>query len=301
MKKIIALLVMLITVGGGIYAQDAEFRKPVVLVNYFKNAGPVRANEVEKLRASIMSSLSNSGRLNIIDIATEASLSEETKRRMREETIGDELARSGEMRQLGANYILECTANNVVITRKERTNKDKKETYYEAKMTYAINITSTENGTVIFSQNYHSTESADTESEARNETFNCGIACEVLNELAPLEGEVVDTDYTVNKKGKKMRTCYIKLGEIHGVKAGNFFNVCKAKFVAGQAIYEKIGKLEVNKVYEKISECEVYADSEDVLNAMKEYLKMKTVSPESAKPLMVRIRCGSGRLVHKLF
>lgn len=296
MKKMFALVTMLVMVVG-MYAQDAEFRKPVVLVNYFKNVGPIKANEVEKLRASMMSSISNSGRLDMIDIATEASLSEEFKRRMREETIGDELARCGEMVQLGANYILECTANNVVITRKERTYKDKKETYYEAKMTYGITVISTENGTVIFSQNYHSTKKADTESEARNETFNCGIACDVLNELAQLVGEMVDTDYTVNKNGKKMRTCYIKLGDIHGVKGGTYFNICKAKYVAGEAIYEKIGKLEVKKVYEKISECEVYADSEEVLKAMKEYAKMKTVSPESAKPLIVRSRCGSGRII----
>lgn len=298
MKNFLMTLVLFILVGGSVLAQDTEFRKPVVLVNYFKNSGSVRSNEVEALRASIMASISKSGRLNVIDIATEASLSEETKRRMREETIGDELARSGEMGQLGANYILECTATDVVVERKQRTTKDKTEVYYDAKMTYAINVISTENGTVILSQTYEAKETADSDVEARSETFSRGIDCGVLNEMAMLEGEMVDTDYTVNKKGKKMETCYIKLGEKHGVTEGSFFDICKAKYVAGEAIYENFGKLEVKKVYENISECKVFSHSDDVLIAMKEYLKMKTVNPDAAKPLMVRSRCGSGRIVY---
>lgn len=299
MKRFL-LVLMLITLVSNVhlFAQDTEFRKPVVLVNYFKHSGPVHANETEKLRASVISSISKSGRLNVVDIATESSLSEETKRRLREETIGDELARNGEMNQLGANYILECTASNIIVNRKEREYKEKREIYYEAELTYAINIISTENGTIIFSQNYSSKKSADSESEARNDAFSCGISCEVINTMAMLEGEMVETDYTVNKKGKKMETCYIKLGSSHGVSSGDFFNICKAKFVAGEAIYENIGKLEVEKAYDKISECKVFSNSEDVLNAMKEYLKMKTISPEAAKPLMVRSRCGSGRIIY---
>ena len=295
MKKYLFVLlgVMLIC---NVFAQNEEFRKPVVLVNYFKNAGQVKQNEAQNLRASIMSSIYNSGRMNVIDIATEGSLSEETKRRMREETIGDELARSGEMIQLGADLILNCTATNIIVNRKEKKSNYKVKVYYEAKLTYGISIISTENGTVFFSRNYEVTREADTDSESRAKVFNSGLSCEALNEIAPLEGEVIDTDYTVNKKGKKMETCYIRLGEIHGVHPGSYFNIDKVKYVAGEAIYERVGKLEVISVHEKVSECKVFSNKEEVLAAMKDYLKMKTVSPDVAKPLRVRSRCDSGRI-----
>lgn len=279
-----------------VFAQNEEFRKPAILVNYFKNAGQVKQNEAHNLRASIMSSIYNSGRMNVIDIATESSLSEETKRRMREETIGDELARSGEMIQLGADLILNCTATNIIVNRKERKKDDKVQVYYEAKLTYGISIISTENGTVFFSRNYTTMREADTTSEARANVFNSGLSCRALNEIAPLEGEVIDTDYTVNKKGKKMETCYIRLGEIHGVHPGSYFNIDKVKYVAGEAIYERVGKLEVIGVHERISECKVFSNKEEVLTAMKDYLKMKTVNPDVAKPLRVRSRCDSGRI-----
>lgn len=296
MKKFLFILLGLILVGN-ISVEAEEFRKPVVLVNYFKRSGNVQQHEVEKLRTSIMASIANSDRMSVVDIATEGSLSEETKRRMREETIGDELASCGEMVQMGANYILECTATNVVINRKERKYKDKTEYYYEAVLNYAVNVISTENGTVIYSQNYESKEDADAESEARSEVFERGISCSALNEMAPLSGELVDTDYTVNKKGKKMETCYIRLGKIHGVKNGSYFNIDKVKYVAGEAIYERVGKLEVIGVHDKISECKVFSNKEEVLTAMKEYLKMKTTNPDVAKPLRVRSRCDSGRVV----
>lgn len=38
---------------------------------------------------------------------TESSIDEETKRRLKEAALADELARSGQMKQLGADYILE--------------------------------------------------------------------------------------------------------------------------------------------------------------------------------------------------
>lgn len=296
MRKLCVLWMGLMLIAN-VFAQTEEFRKPVVLVNYFKRAGYVEQHEVERLRASMMSSITNSGRMNVVDIATEGTLSEELKRRLREETIGDELARNGEMVQLGANYILECTATNVTVLRKERKYKDKTEYYYEAKLTYAVNVVSTENGTVIYSQTYESKSEGETDSEARGEVFANGISCSALNEMAPLIGDVVDTDYTVNKKGKKMETCYIRLGKIHGVKNGLFFNIDKVKYVAGEAIYERVGKLEVIAVHDNISECKVFSEKEEVLAAMKDYLKMKTTNPDIAKPLRVRSRCNSGRMI----
>ena len=296
MKKILFVLLGLILVGNGCLKAE-EYRKPVVLVNYFKRAGNVEKHEVEKLRTSIIASITNYDRLNVVDIALESSLSEETKRRMREESIYDELAASGEMLQLGANFILECSATDVVVSRKERKYKDKTETYYEAVLNYTVNIISTEDGTTIYSQNYESKETADTNSEARSETFERGISCGALIEMAPLVGDVVDTDYTLNKKGKKMETCYIKLGKIHGVKNGSYFNIDKVKYVAGEATYERVGKLKVISVHNKISQCEVFSNKEEVLVAMKEYLKMKTTNPDVAMPLRVRSRCDSGRLV----
>ena len=294
------MFVLSLIVYTTIWGQESEeYRKPVILVNTFANAGKITKSEAETFRNSLISSMSNMGRIHVVDVLSENSLSEETKRRLREETLGDELARSGEMQQLGANYIMEGTVSDVVVTEKQHKNKKKDGTYeysytYTATLRYSLKLISTEDGTLEYSESYSTSSTRNTKQEAYSAVFTTGrLGCSFLNEVAPLSGKVIDTDYTVKKD--KLHICYVTIGANQGLKRNDYLTVTGVKYIAGEAIQKRIGTLRVIETFDNISRCKVDTKSKELLSAMKEYLKMKTIAPESAQPLLVKTQCGSDR------
>ena len=293
MKKVILLSICLLMAVAHIFAQE-EYRKPTVLVAGFKHAGNVSSSEAETLRNSIVSSLSRKARIRLIDLNTETTLSEEQKRRLSEATIEDLMANGGEeMRRLVADYIVVGSVNNCTIETKESKAKDGTVTRrYEATVTFSVQAIQSKDGSVAYSGTLTSQETEDSQDKARAEAFTTGLGCGFVEHLAHLEGEIYEGDYT--EKKERMMTCYIKLGSMHGVAEGDYFEICKVKYVAGEALYEEVGSLEVTTAHNKISECKVRKKgSEDVLAAMKQYLRDRTLNPEAAKPLIVRSGCKS--------
>ena len=150
---------------------------------------------------------------------------------------------------------------------------------------------------MAFSNNYTaSSGSCDTEAEARTKALkDAAVTCEMIEAVFPLNGILVDQDYT-EKKGK-MKTCYVTLGSIHGVVEGVFLDVRKSKNIASRTVYEEVGVLKVEKVLaDDLSECSVVSNGKEILEATKEYTKMKTINEEAAKPLLVSSRCDTGNL-----
>lgn len=294
MRKIVVFLLSLVFCGN-IFGQDVEYRKPVILVNSFKNSSSINKSQAETFRNSWVASASRKVRIQVIDIVSESSLSEETKRRLREETLGDELARSGEMHQLGANYVLDGTVSDVVVTENKTKKKDGTFDYsYTAKLTYSLRLTSTADGTVAYSRSLITSSTKSTRNEAYSDVFSNGyVSCEFLNEIASLSGLVLDTDYTIKKD--KLRTCYVNIGSVHGLAVGDYLTVTGGKFIAGKIRQEEIGTLEVIQVYDDVAECKVDTNPKELLIAMKEYLKMKTVDSEKAMQLTVVTQCGSSK------
>lgn len=274
-------------------AQESKYRKPVVVVNYFQNSSEVRTSDSELARNAVLSSLSHYPRLRVVDVQTEASIDEETKRRLKEAALSDELARSGQMKQLGADYILEGHVSKLTTERK--TNSEGKVSY-DGEVIYTLKLVSTEDGTVAFSNNYTaSSSSCDTDAEARTKALSsAGVSCAMIEAVFPLHGALIDADYT-EKKGK-MRTCYVNLGSVHGVSEGMFLDVRSVTNIAGRVVYEEVGVLKIEKVLaEDLSECSVVSNGKEILEATKEYTKQKTIS-EDAKPLLVSSRCDTGNL-----
>lgn len=294
MKRVSLNLFLLLFFALFVNAQESKYRKPVVVVNYFNKSSEIKSGDCELARNAVLSSLSNYPRLRVIDVETEASIDQETKRRLKEEALADELARSGQMKQLGADYILEGFVSKLVTQRK--TDSEGKVSY-KGEMAYTIKVVSTENGTVAFSNNYTaSSGSCDTEAEARTKALkDAAVTCEMIEAVFPLNGTLVDQDYT-EKKGK-MKTCYVTLGSIHGVVEGVFLDVRKSKNIASRTVYEEVGVLKVEKVLaDDLSECSVVSNGKEILEATKEYTKMKTINEEAAKPLLVSSRCDTGNL-----
>lgn len=294
MKRVSLNLFLLLFFALFVNAQESQYRKPVVVVNYFNKSSEIKSGDCELARNAVLSSLSNYPRLRVIDVETEASIDQETKRRLKEEALADELARSGQMKQLGADYILEGFVSKLETQRK--TDSEGKVSY-KGQMAYTIKVVSTENGTVAFSNNYTaSSGSCDTEAEARTKALkDAAVTCEMIEAVFPLNGTLVDQDYT-EKKGK-MKTCYVTLGSIHGVVEGVFLDVRKSKNIASRTVYEEVGILKVEKVLaDDLSECSVVSNGKEILEATKEYTKMKTINEEAAKPLLVSSRCDTGNL-----
>lgn len=302
MKKLLAFIGVLVVLGCiSLQAYGSDYRKPVVLVNSFEYYSPVYRDDAVTYKSRFMAALSGSSRYRVIDIKEEESLSNEMKRRLQENAIDDELVRNEEMIQLGANYIMNVVLSKLAFEQKKRETKKKQKDgsyttqikyYYIASFIVNVKLISCQTGTVIYSQSFRELSSGDTQQEARNNVFDSkvSIPCELAETIAPLSGIVIDQDYVVEKD--KMKSCYIDLGGLHGIQEGDYFDIKEPKYVAGRVVYKKVGSLKVTSVLaDDISECKVHKDGKDVLKAMKECLRLKTIEPEKAQPLVIESRC----------
>lgn len=298
MKKIGLNLLFLLSFVLFAHAQEGKYRKPVVVVNYFNKSSEIKAGDCELARNAVLASLSKFARLRVVDVETESSIDEETKRRLKESALADELARSGQMKQLGADYILEGHISKLETQRK----KDSKGNItYEGTMAYTIKVVSTVDGTVVFTNNYApSVGSRETEAEAKTDVLKkAEVDCNLIENVFPLNGTLIELDYT-EKKGK-MKTCYVNLGTAHGVAEGTFLDVKSVVNKAGREVYEDIGVLKIEKILaEDLSECSVVSNGKELLEAIKQYIVKKTTDEKNAKPLLVSSRCDTGNLIKDL-
>lgn len=298
MKKIGLNLLFLLSFVLFAHAQEGKYRKPVVVVNYFNKSSEIKAGDCELARNAVLASLSKFYRLRVVDVETESSIDEETKRRLKESALADELARSGQMKQLGADYILEGHISKLETQRK----KDSKGNItYEGTMAYTIKVVSTVDGTVVFTNNYApSVGSRKTEAEAKTDVLKkAEVDCNLIENVFPLNGTLIELDYT-EKKGK-MKTCYVNLGTAHGVAEGTFLDVKSVVNKAGREVYEDIGVLKIEKILaEDLSECSVVSNGKELLEAIKQYIVKKTTDEKNAKPLLVSSRCDTGNLIKDL-
>ena len=187
MKRVSLNLFLLLFFALFANAQESKYRKPVVVVNYFNKSSEIKSGDCELARNAVLSSLSNYPRLRVIDVETESSIDQETKRRLKEEALADELARSGQMKQLGADYILEGFVSKLE-TQSKKDSEGK--ISYKGQMAYTIKVVSTENGTVAFSNNYTaSSGSCDTEAEARTKALkDAGLSTSDIDEVILVGG-----------------------------------------------------------------------------------------------------------------
>ena len=298
MKRIGLNLLFLLSFVLFAHAQDSKYRKPVVVVNYFDKSSEIKTGDCELARNAVLASLSKYPRLRVIDVETESSIDEETKRRLKEEALADELARSGQMKQLGADYIMEGYISKLEA---QREKDSKGNITYDGKMAYSIKVVSTEDGTVVFSNNYTASDSScKTEAEAKtNALKKAAVTCDLIENVFPLNGTLIELDYT-EKKGK-MKTCYVNLGTVHGVAEGMFLDVKSVTNKAGREVYEDVGVLKIEKILaEDLSECSVVSNGKELLEAIKQYIVKKTTDEKNAKPLLVNSRCDTGNLIKDL-
>ena len=269
MKRLF-IIVALCLASVSVFAQ-----KSVVVVDYFEYANSVVPSYADAVRSSIIQGINQMNRLTLIDAAKESSLALEEERRDSEKAALDITARTGQMKTLGAEYIVTGNVTNVSATR--RTDSEGKVSY-RGNIVYSVTVLKVEDGSVVGTKNYtHSdiaTGSGTTEELAINDTYRyCVNSMEnFVQEFFPLKGAIVEM---AEAKGDKVKSCYISLGTSVGVLKGQTLDAFAVKTIAGRTVETKIGSLTISEVVaEDLSLCKVTTGAKEIMAASKDGMEI---------------------------
>lgn len=265
MKKFFTLLTMLAIIGV------ANAQKERLLIDYFTVSNRDDFTNASQMRNQVITGIQSTNRLICIDVDSEKTLVIEESRRYSESAMGDQTARIGEMKRLGANYVLSGNVDN--ITTEQHTSSYDNSIYYTAEITFTLKITKTEDGSLLGSESIRVSgggllsSRATTREKALSNT-NSAIKTRMkrfVDVYFPLEGTIAEIKE--EKKGK-MISCYISLGSDHGIDNGQLLNVFRIQQIAGRASRIEIGKLKVETVVAgDLSDCKVSKGGDVILKA----------------------------------
>jgi len=232
----------------GTFAQK-ELKKDVVLVDYFTYTESIGDSYPTALRNAIIGGLQATGRLTVIDAEAETSLKLEKDRRSSEEAMGDQTARMGIMKQLGANYIIRLHVTEMTAT---ESKDDDGKVSYNGCINYTLTMIDPENGSVKVSKPFTYSGLTGKIGDSKKEAILATIDYvkismkKFVNDNFELKAAIVAIENVDKKKGAQ--TLYIACGESMGVKKGQTFVVKVEKQVAGKTLYTEIGRLKVEEV-----------------------------------------------------
>lgn len=288
MKKTCLLLAFMLMAAVS-FAQ-----KPVVYCDYFVRASDISASHCEQVRSAVISGINDVNRVQLIDVAASEVLQLEEERRQSENAMADNTARTGQMVQMGAEYILygyvsQCSA--------EPTKGTDGVTRYSGVVSYTVKIVKAADGSLLASKDYtydgFRSVLGDTSDEAITGTLKAvkNSMNNFINEHFKLKAVIIEQDYVAKKKKDvevEMEQCYVTLGTDHGVEKGQRLDVSVINIIAGRETKKVIGALTVEEVMAgDLSLCKVTKGGEEIMTAMKEYIQLLGESPKDAKPLEV--------------
>jgi hypothetical protein len=259
-------------------------QKPVVVIDYFTSAS-AKQSGVSALRNHVIAGIAETNRGNLIDVESEASLKLEVNRRSSELALGDQTARMGKMRTLGANYILTGVVSSVSAEKQTIHGV----TFYSGNVVYSLKVMDAENGTIIGAETYtysgvaggvaNSSESAITttleKAQRDMETF--------VSKYFKTEGVILEMG---QMKGGKAKDCYISLGASSGIEEGQKFEVYEVKTIAGREARSQIGMLVVKEVVaDDLSHCKFSSGAKEILEAFQAGHELRVVSKAKSDAL----------------
>ena len=276
MKKIfISLLSVCLCVSA--FAQ-----KPVVVVDYFTTASCTAAG-VSALRSQVIAGLSETNRVNLIDVETEASLTLEVGRRASELALEDQTARMGQMRVLGANYLISGVVSKMGADKK--TMEDGK-VYYTGNVVYSLKVVNAEDGTLIGAETYtYADLTGATGSTPEEATVNTLKKAQrsmkvFVSKYFKVEGTVVEMG---EMKGGKPKNCYISLGSEDGIEKGQRCEVFAVKRIAGREARTMVGVVVVDEVVAAdLADCKFVSGAKEIVDAFQAGQELVIVTKEKA-------------------
>ncbi len=266
-------------------------QKPVVYVEYFSYTASLGASPVEQVRNSVIANITNTQRVEVIDVASVPSLQVEAERRQQEAAMGDETARRGVMQQAGATHIIQGFVSQISIS-KNRTEGTDAHDYYTATVDYTIKLIDAASGKLVKSADISLGKGFDlstgnTPDEALRAVLKANKKKieDFVDENFKLKAIILPDEFTVD--GDELETCMITLGSDHGIDKGQQIEVFTTKLIAGRETKKAIGTLKVTEVMAgDLSMCKVTKGGKEMKTVMDEYLKLLSEDPDHAIPLL---------------
>lgn len=280
MKKLF-LLLTLSFFGLTIFAQTSNDKREKVYIDYFSYSNNVSKSYVDFLRNKVIEGIQQTGRVILIDVDTDEILKKEAQRRQSESAMGDQTARSEQMKTLGAKYLIQ---GHIASATAVRQKDDKGNTYYKGSVSCTLKLVDPSNGvlknTETFTFDGLTGESGETQEKAILKTIE-NIAYRMddyVNANFKIEGAIVQISEV---KKEKAKTVYINLGSAHGMQEDQKLGVFVENNIAGNVFKEEIGQLNITKVLsEELSLCKVLKGDKEIYNRMKDQQKLIVITKE---------------------
>lgn len=290
-KQVLFVATMLLTLT----MNSAIAQKSRMYVKEFTKVDGVSSDDLEKVRAGVISALNQSQRFELLDATTLSSIAEEEERRQSESAMHDKTARTEIIVTKANNYILDGNVTACSVKSKAKDGKSA----YTCVLTYSITVTDVANNTTVATKKFDHSPTGlggtlgkifdeSTSAEGAKTSAVNSIKYDITNFLIeefPLKGEVYAEDYVIKKD--KLTHCYINIGSNSGVKEGDWFVIMEVQRKVGKDIEKEIGRLKVIEVDEDIANCKVTKGEKEVKNAMERYLFNLESEPDT-KPIRVK-------------
>lgn len=224
--------------------------KPNVLIDYFWRPTNIPFSCAEQLRSYVMEGITNTNRVELIDVDSQDALSIEASRRESGVDAGDDADRLKVMSQQGANYLIQGRIASLNIEEKATDDGSK---YYTGQLSYTLKVINPNDGKLVLTKTLKhggellNMETSNTPDEAVTKVCRNAVKGVVsfIQEAFPLYGSLLECNEI---KGDKVNSVYMSLGSMHGVSEKDRFEVCIEREIAGRKSTKVIGECEIASV-----------------------------------------------------
>ena len=250
--KTTALSVLAIMAAAMPFTSTAEDTKgkPNVLIDYFWRPTNIPFACAEQLRSYVIEGITNTNRVELIDVDTQDALAIEASRRAEGVDAGDDADRLKVMSQQGANYLIQGRIASLNI--EEKTTDDGSK-YYTGQLSYTLKVINPNDGKLVLTKTLKhggellNVETANTPDEAVTKVCRIAVKGVVpfIQEAFPIYGSLLECNEV---KGDKVNSVYLNIGTTHGVAEKDRFEVCILREIAGRKSTKVIGECEIVSV-----------------------------------------------------
>lgn len=224
--------------------------KPNVLIDYFWRPANIPFSCAEQLRSYVMEGITNTNRVELIDVDSQDALAIEASRREAGVDAGDDAERLKVMSQQGANFLIQGRIASLNI--EEKTTDDGSK-YYTGQLSYTLKAINPNDGKLVLTKTFKhggellNMETSNTPDEAVTKVCRSAVKSVVpfIQEAFPLYGTLLECNEV---KGDKVNSVYMSLGAAHGVAEKDRFEVCIVREIAGRKSTKVIGECEIASV-----------------------------------------------------
>lgn len=261
MKKLLTL----VTVFMMAVCASAQDEQLTIFVEKFVNNSSQKDILVRNLHEAIISGLSGTGRLIVIDAGNYVGKPLPKERRDRVKALGEKF-----------DFFLEGTLNSV--TSKHVSTKNG--SYYSATSNFTLILTDPHTGIEKVRKVYSSESTGGTDEEAILEsvTSASGYMKRFVEDNFKVEAVVKGLD-DVDLKKNVVKTCYVSIGEDMGIAKGQIFEVFANIEVLGEPVRKKVAELKCDEVLSgTMSHCSVKSGGDMIKKYFDEGITLTVIS-----------------------